>query len=172
MQNNSGLIDITNNNPVESIFNKTCNEISNRLIANTNPAQQFVQVPQQMVQFPQQMVQNSPQIAGNIKQQIVEDILESANVALDTKSGYYNILGYDFSLWMLILALIVLLTILYFLYKWFFTSSEQIVNIKKSKDTPKINNSTNKEKLNEEITDSEDSDSETERTNTTAKNTN
>jgi uncharacterized membrane protein len=135
--------------------------------------QQMVQVPQQMVQVPLKIVQVPLQIAGDTKQQFVEDILESANVVVDTKSSYYNILGYDFSLWMLILALIVLLTILYFLYKWFFTSSEQIVNIKKSKDTPKINNSTNKEKLNEEITDSENSDSETDgTTTTTAKKTN
>jgi hypothetical protein len=170
MQNNSGLIDVPNNNPIDSIFNKTCNEISNRLIANTNPTQQIVQDFQQILQVPQ-MAQVT-QIGGNTVNQGVEDIQLLNNIVVETKSNYYNILGYEFSLWMLILALIVLLTIIYFIYKWFFTSNEQIVNIKKSKDTPKINNSNNKEKLNEEITDSEDESESEETATVTAKKTN
>jgi hypothetical protein len=173
MQNNAELIDVLNNNHKESIFNKTCNDVSNRLIGNSNSTQTLQQtkniqsVPQIIHSVPQSVPQ---QVAGGLIPSVEKSIpdvipLQDTSTVITstvvTPSPYYNIFGYEFSLWMLILGLIILLTIIYFIYKWFFSPSEQIVVMTKSKDTLKL--ITTKKKLNEEISDSEnETENETE----------
>ena len=70
-------------------------------------------------------------------------------------------LGYEFSLWTLILTLLILITIIYFLYRWFHSSDNLIVSIKKSKEIIELTKSNEKEKdkQNKEISDSEISSS-------------
>jgi len=137
MQNNSIAIDFENNN---SIFNKTCNDVSNRLI-NTIPTQEL------------RIIENLPQTAGEVK--LLSEI-KFENTG-ELKNSYYNICGTEVSLWVLLLSLIVIITIIYFLYKWFFSSGEQIVNVKKSKNTPKLN-----EKLNDETETNTETETKTE----------
>lgn len=152
MQNNAEVIDVLNNNHIESIFNKTCNEVSNRLIGNMNST--IAQIP---------VLPNIIQIAGeSVPMATISQVEPVINTPTIPISPYYKLFGYEFSLWMLILGLLILLTIIYFIYKWFFLPTEQIVVITKSKDTPKLTTTKNTENLNEEITDSDsDSDSET-----------
>ena len=188
MQNNPELLNCSNNiisgitkpEITESIFNKTCNEISNRLIGNTIipqneiqnftamaniPIQPFTTIPNTFttVSVPLQPVQiNQPvQSAGT------NNPIDTINIEI-TKSNYYSLLGYEFSLWTWILILVILLTIIYFIYKFFFSEKENIVNMKKSKNITKSINSKPGEKLNQEISDSESSDSESEDTNNTS----
>jgi len=176
MQNNTSCPNITNySNPQhmanvvnnithvakegESIFNKTCNEVSNRLIGDRNlfttnqvlPNNDLVQTKQIDIH-----VQN----AGN--NNILSDMEPMTLSTNAIKSQYYCILGYEFSFWTLILILLILITIIYLIYKWFFSSDNQIVTMKKSKQIMKSINSKEKEKLNQEISDSEESESESE----------
>ena len=68
-------------------------------------------------------------------------------------------MGFEYSLWTWILILLILLTIIYFLYKWLYPSTN-IVTIKKSKNITKTISPKNEE-LNKEISDSAtDTDSE------------
>ena len=184
MQNNTGCPNITNysnpqniiqnvpnvvNNMVhvvkegESIFNKTCNEVSNRLIGGTNLLNKNQVLPTNDILQTNQLgihVQNAGN-AGNVGNvDNVENLgdVEMMTLSINTtKSQYYNILGYEFSIWTLILILLILITIIYLIYRWFFTSDNQIVTMKKSKQIIKSINSKNKEKLNQEISDFEDS---------------
>jgi hypothetical protein len=144
----------------ESIFNKTCNEVSNRLIGETNLVNKNSVLSTNDILQTNQLginVQNAGNAgnAGNVENLgDVEMMTLSINT---TKSQYYNILGYEFSIWTLILILLILITIIYLIYRWFFTSDNQIVTMKKSKQIIKSINSKDKEKLNQEISDSEDS---------------
>lgn len=156
MQNNLELSNIQNNNVAvnadgESIFNKTCNEVSNRLINVVSvPAEIPLKQPASSNEM-QIMFQNPPEIATNV-------ILQNAgtNNIISPKSNYYSILGFKYSLWTWILILLILLTIIYFLYKWLFPSNN-IVTIKKSKNITKTisrKNGKSNEELNKEISDS------------------
>jgi hypothetical protein len=145
----------------ESIFNKTCNEVSNRLIGDTNLFTKNQVVPTNNILQTNQSnthVQNAGNVA-NVENLGYVEVVSSIDT---TKSQYYRIFGYEFSVWTLILILLILITIIYLLYRWFFSSDNQIVTMKKSKQIIKSINSKDKEKLNQEISDSEDSDSESE----------
>lgn len=175
MQNNQELLNNSNNTaniiPPESIFNKTCNEISNRLIGGTSlPIEQNInitgQVKPQVVKTietvePLQIINKIP----NNQKILIDDIQSGGleNNSLEVNNNYYSIFGFEYSLWTWILILLILLTIIYFIYKWFFSTNEKIVTIKKSKNTIKTienNKSENpNEELNKEITDSEENDS-------------
>jgi hypothetical protein len=149
----------------ESIFNKTCNEVSNRLIAETNV---FNKNP---ILLTNDVLQNNQLItpvqhAGNVENPVnagnlvgIELITTNTN-SNPTKSKYYLILGYEISIWTLILILLILITIIYFIYKWFFSYDNKIVSIKKSKQIIKSITLKDKEKLNQEISDSENSNSD------------
>jgi uncharacterized membrane protein len=162
MQNNLELLNIQNNTVSvkadgESIFNKTCNEVSNRLIGIVSP---HIEIPIKQTASPNEMqivFQNPAEIPIN-----TNIVVQNAGTSeLNTKSNYYSIMGFGYSLWTWILILLILLTIMYFLYKWLYTSTN-IVTIKKSKNITKTINSKNKnsnEELNKEISDS-DTDTE------------
>jgi hypothetical protein len=163
MQNNLELLNIQNNTigvkaDGESIFNKTCNEVSNRLIGIVSvpvemPIKQTASSNEMQIVF-----QNPPEIPAN-----TNVLIQNAGSGeLNTKSNYYSIMGFEYSLWTWILILLILLTIIYFLYKWLY-SSTNIVTIKKSKNITKTINPKNEksnEELNKEISDS-DTDSDT-----------
>ena len=167
-------LDLPNNSKIiegESIFNKTCTEISNRLIVdiptttvpntnntivpNTNTLNTLGSNFQPINQEQNLLVPQTNSIVSNVQQAGNKE-----NTIIDTKSSYYSFFGFEYSLWTWILILLILLTIIYFIYKFFFSNSEKIVTIKKSKNIAKINDS-KKEKLNDEISDS-DSESESE----------
>lgn len=163
MQNNLELLNIQNNTvgvkaDGESIFNKTCNEVSNRLIG-------IVSVPVEMPIKPtassnemQILFQNPVEIPTNTKV-----VIQNAGTnEIATKNNYYSIMGFEYSLWTWILILLILLTIIYFIYKWLYPSTN-IVTITKSKNITKTishKNEKSNEELNKEISDS-DTDGET-----------
>jgi len=165
MQNNLELLNIQNNTigvkaDAESIFNKTCNEVSNRLIGVTSavgeiPIKQTASSNEMQIVF-----QTPPEIGTN-----TNFVIQNAGTSefTTTKSNYYSIMGFEYSLWTWILILLILLTIIYFLYKWLY-SSTNIVTIKKSKNITKTispKNEKSNEELNKEISDSDtDSDSD------------
>lgn len=194
MQNNTGFPNITNGNILEnisgmseiqhqSIFNKTCNEITNRLIGETNLSKTNITLGEILpnnqsvlgIQVPvQQLIQNAGNQLNSGNQSnitmgetiekithipTIEKITQIPTINNSTKKTYYSILGYEFSLWVLILILLIIITIIYFIYKWYFSYDSQIVTITKSKQNVKLINLPNNKKLNQEITDSENSES-------------
>lgn len=163
MQNNLELLNIQNNTvnvkaDGESIFNKTCNEVSNRLIGIVSPP---IEIPIKQTASSNEMqivFQNPAEIPIN-----TNAVVQNAGTSeLNTKSNYYSIMGFEYSLWTWILILLILLTIIYFLYKWLYASTN-IVIIKKSKNITKTispKNEKSNEELNKEISDS-DTDGDT-----------
>jgi hypothetical protein len=91
---------------------------------------------------------------------VINNISENKIIELDTNisnSKYYNILGYELSIYTIIIILILTICVAYLLYKYFFTKTD-IVNIKKYSD---INLSKKKSKI---VVEKElDSESETEK---------
>jgi hypothetical protein len=181
MQNNTGIV--AQNNPLtlldnESIFNKTCNEITNRLIGETKLPNKITILSSNDLATGQ--LATGPQVSVPLVEQPVNiqnggtlPNIENISMPLipnnSVKSPYYSILGYEFSLWTLILVLLILITIIYFLYRWYFSSDNKVVTVKKSNQLVKSINPPNEKKLNEEIkklneeiTDSESSDSDSE----------
>ena len=148
-----------------SIFNKTCNEVSNRLIGEIDHIGRNDLLNKNNViamndqGFCNKIAENNQHGASHIVNNMENN--NNTNVG-PIKSQYYSLLGYEFSLWTLILTLLILMTIIYFLYRWFFSSDDQIVSIKKSKEIVQLINSKDNDKLNNEISDSDNSSSDTE----------
>ncbi|AYV79991.1 MAG: hypothetical protein Gaeavirus4_14 [Gaeavirus sp.] len=110
---------------------------------------------------------------GAIEQEVTFEV-KPTNIIIESGddvklvSKYYNIFGYEMSLWTIILVSLVSITIMYFIYRWYFTSGS-IVNIKKSKKNIKLKDIPNTEttntttntnpNLNESITSSSDNSS-------------
>jgi hypothetical protein len=155
MQNN---LELQNNSKFiggESIFNKTCTEISNRLIVdipNTTACNTLNPSGSNFQPINQEQNLLVPQTNSSVSN--IQQAGNRENNIVDTKSSYYSFFGFEYSLWTWILILLILLTIIYFIYKFFFSNNEKIVTIKKSKNIAKLNDS-KKEKLNDEISDSE-----------------
>lgn len=92
---------------------------------------------------------------------VVNNISENKILELDpiiSNSKYYNILGYELSIFTIIIILILTICVIYLLYKYFFTKTD-IVNIKKYSDInsskKKSNNVIEKEKEMETVSESE-----------------
>jgi hypothetical protein len=119
------------------LVSKTCNGISNRIIeANSNmmptihthtiPVLNNVQV------NPQVNPHVNVQIASGIDNSVLDQLVTSTDSSI-----YYNIFGYKLSTWMLILGIIILITIIYLLYKYFTSENVPIVHITKSDEINK-----------------------------------
>jgi hypothetical protein len=68
------------------------------------------------------------------------------NIQVQDSSKFYNIFGFEFSFYSLILIVLVICTIIYFIYKYFCKCDQDIVNIKKNILTKEDNkNKENKE---------------------------
>jgi hypothetical protein len=158
----------------DSIFNKTCNEVSNRLIGEpdllnssnfnfskiNNPVEttNFIKI-KEYEQSAGAQVANYQGSNDNVQSDSATNVIIEGG-----KKEYYSLFGYEFSsFWTLVLGLLILITVMYILYKiykWFMSSDSQIVSIRKSKEIIELEK-TPKDKLNNEISDSEDSDSNT-----------
>lgn len=75
-------------------------------------------------------------IENPIMDPVVNNISENKILELDpiiSNSKYYNVLGYELSIFTIIIILILTICVIYLLYKYFFTKTD-IVNIKKYSD--------------------------------------
>jgi len=155
MQNNQNLtniIELQTLNPISnfenySIFNKTCNQMTNKLIGDTN------------------LLLNDDKLLTNLNDLFqtgsANNIIETNTLLKVQDNQYYSILGYNLSFWTLILMIIILSAIIYFIYRWFFNSSNNnIVSIKKPKNIIELTTST-PNKLNNEINDTDNSSDST-----------
>ncbi len=70
---------------------------------------------------------------SNQNLEIVNNLPENKIEIEESKSMYYNILGYELSFFTIVIISILLICVIYLLYKYFFTKSD-IVNIKKYSD--------------------------------------
>ena len=154
------------NYETDSIFNKTCNEVSNRLIGETNLTNKNNLLSKNNVVVTEHVDFNGKNLENNQfgtsrnLNNIIQNETNISTITMPLKSQYYTLFGHEFSLWMLILALLILITIIYFLYKWFSSSDTQIVTINKSKELIQLTDSKDNDNLNNEISDSDNSNSD------------
>jgi len=114
---------------MSNIFEKTCNEINDKLIVANSMGNAII-----------------PQLGGgsdNVMQQIVNNSSNTyLNKAKDIIGTSYIIFGYEISISTLVIIAICLVAIAFLIYKYFFKSTSNIVNIKKFELTTDTDNET------------------------------
>lgn len=79
---------------------------------------------------------NTPQLVNENLDPVINILSENKIMELNpviSDSKYYNILGYELSMFTIIIILILTICVAYLLYKYFFTKTD-IVNVKKYSD--------------------------------------
>jgi len=180
MENNANIV---NNilgviHDENSIFDKTCNIMTNKLIKESN---NLINVPNVSMIKNNDMYSNETKLINPIQENIgggngtnnnlSKNVNLDTNVVLGTEiiipktqTYQFSFLGYEFSIWTLILVLIIVITVIYFLYKWFFSPSTEIVSFKKSNKLSQFDD----KKLNDVISEnSTENSTDTSSTNST-----
>jgi hypothetical protein len=133
---------------MSNIFEKTCNEINDKLIVANSIGNTII-----------------PQLGGesdNLIQQVVNNSSNTyLNKAKDIISTSYIIFGREFStLTLIIIGICILVAVAFLIYKYFFKTTSNIVNIKKFELTTDTDNET--EESTEKIDDDDNNEEEEE----------
>jgi hypothetical protein len=95
-------------------FSRILNDQSNKLLLGGNP-----------------LTASNPVMEPVINNVVENNIIQPEQIISNSK--YYNIFGYELSIFTIIIILILTFCVIYLLYKYFFTKTD-IVNIKKYSD--------------------------------------
>jgi len=133
---------------MSNIFEKTCNEINDKLIVANSMGNAII-----------------PQLGGgsdNVMQQVVNNSSNTyLNKAKDIIGTSYIIFGYEFSTrTLIIIGICLLVAVAFLIYKYFIKTTSNIVNIKKFELTTDTDNETEESTENGEDENNEEEEEE------------
>ena len=142
-------MDINNNEIFSRIYSKVASDLANRV------QNQLPNIENQ-IGSAIKVVSDTPPV--NLANNTVSTVVANA---LPESSKTYNIFGYEFGIYGLIILVVAVCCIIYMIYKYFCKCDQQVVNVKKHENKQPDNKNNSKKKYeNNDDSDSDNSDDE------------